>query len=97
MANQLAGLQLVRRIPVQYRSDLGYHQELLAIYDLEVDAGFEPQCDGEIDHPIRVSLDALRDNGAALPLKHSSSIVCQDLLGRYGRGAGVISGGHTRD
>lgn len=84
-ATQMAGLEFVRRIPVQYASDLGFHQELLAIYDLEVDPKFEPRCgDGEIDQHIRVPLYVLRGNGATLPLKHSSHIVCEDLLDRYG-------------
>lgn len=82
-AAQLVGLRPVRRLPVHYLSGLGFHQELLVIYDLELDAAFEPHCaDGEIDQHLRVGLDALNGDAARLPLKHSSRIVCADLVAR---------------
>lgn len=83
-AAQCAGLCLVRRLPVQYVSSLGFHQELLAIYDLDLDVDFEPRCgDGEIERHVRVGLDALEAGQAGFPLKLSSHIVCADLLKRY--------------
>lgn len=84
-ARHLARLRPVRRLPVQYVSELGFHQELLAIYDLDLDGGFEPRCaDGEIDHHIRIGVDILRDEPAVFRLKRSSAIVCADLVKRLG-------------
>lgn len=74
----------VRTMSVQYVSERGFHQELIAIHDLTLDPRFAPVChDGEIES---ARLFALADLRAALAdgtrFKLSSRLVTRDLVGR---------------
>lgn len=74
----------VGTMSVQYVSERGFHQELIAIHDLTLDERFAPVChDGEIESARLFSSAELR---AALAdgtrFKLSSRLVTQDLVRR---------------
>lgn len=85
-ADMAEGAQLVAQMPARYSSPQGYHRELLAIFDLALPESFRPlHRDGEIAASFRYDWAAF----CALVLeastiKHSSLMVCRDLVNRYG-------------
>ncbi|WP_372424528.1 NUDIX domain-containing protein [Salinarimonas chemoclinalis] len=86
-ADVVARADFVRTMIVQYVSERGFHQELIAIYDLAIPADFRPvHLDGEIEESRRLPIDAVASALAdGTPFKLSSRLVTHDLLSRLGR------------
>lgn len=77
-------LQKVGEMAVQYVSTRGFHQELLAIYDLVLPADFRATChDDEIEESLRVPLsDLVARLAEPRQFKFSSYLVLKDLATR---------------
>lgn len=83
-ADQLKTLSHRGDLPIQYVTEQGFHQELLVIYDLVLDAHFTPVCtDGEIESSVLLAwpeMVAALSGGHAF--KFGSRLVCEDLVSR---------------
>lgn len=77
-------LQRIGKMAVQYVSTRGFHQELLAIYDLVLPADFRATChDDEIEESLRVPLsDLVARLAEPRQFKFSSYLVLKDLATR---------------
>jgi 8-oxo-dGTP pyrophosphatase MutT (NUDIX family) len=83
-ARLMASARHIHDLPVFYVSRQGFHQEVLAIYDLVLPRDWTPtRIDGEIEANLLVPMEALRK--ARADLKLGSQLVCDDLVARLPR------------